>query len=453
MTATQDRMEAQGSRWLDRLARVRLVLATSALVFAGLWLTGTLAALPAFVAFALIAIASLAVGADSGRRAAGSEDAPAPREREPLIEAVLAGLPDPAVALDARSDVVAFNAQALALAPALRSGGPVSLALRVPEVLDAIRRAQASHGIERAEFFQRVPQERWYEAIVTPIAARAATPDLLLLALHDLSPLRRVEEMRADFIANASHELRTPLAALSGFIDTLKGPARDDAAARVRFLDIMQGQANRMARLIDDLLSLSRIELNAHLRPDRDIDLAAIVRQVVDGLQTLARDRSVAVEVSPARVREPARECAQICRLRQARRGRARNGRYSGRQARGACGGARSWSRDCAGASAAVDRALLPRGRGGQPRAGRHRPGPRAGQAHSQPPRRAAHHREHARPGRHVHRASASGVGWVDARESGRKPIAVPWPGELMGFASLNPSYEVPCHPTVIEAS
>src|SRR5437764_794537 len=300
MTATQDRVEAQGSRWLDRLARVRLVLATSALVFAGLWLTGTLAALPAFVAFALIAIASLAVGADSGRRAAGSEDAPAPREREPLIEAVLAGLPDPAVALDARSDVVAFNAQALALAPALRSGGPVSLALRVPEVLDAIRRAQASHGIERAEFFQRVPQERWYEAIVTPIAARAATPDLLLLALHDLSPLRRVEEMRADFIANASHELRTPLAALSGFIDTLKGPARDDAAARVRFLDIMQGQANRMARLIDDLLSLSRIELNAHLRPDRDIDLAAIVRQVVDGLQTLARDRSVAVEVSPA---------------------------------------------------------------------------------------------------------------------------------------------------------
>src|SRR5437588_8934453 len=128
MTATQDRVEAQRSRWIDRLARVRLVLATSVLVFAGLWLTGTLAALPALVALALIAIASLAVGADSGRRATGADDVPAAREREPLIEAVLAGLPDPVVALDARGDVVAFNAQALALAPALRSGGPVSLA-------------------------------------------------------------------------------------------------------------------------------------------------------------------------------------------------------------------------------------------------------------------------------------------------------------------------------------
>ena len=101
--------------------------------------------------------------------------------------------------------------------------------------------------------------------------------------------------MRADFVANASHELRTPLAALSGFIETLQGSARDDTKARERFLAIMQEQARRMARLIDDLLSLSRIELNAHLRPDKPVDLVAIVRQVVDGLQTLARDRGVTV--------------------------------------------------------------------------------------------------------------------------------------------------------------
>ena len=81
--------------------------------------------------------------------------------------------------------------------------------------------------------------------------------------------------MRADFVANASHELRTPLAALSGFIETLQGPARDDTAARERFLDIMKAQATRMARLIDDLLSLSRIELNAHVRPDTPVDLVA----------------------------------------------------------------------------------------------------------------------------------------------------------------------------------
>jgi two-component system phosphate regulon sensor histidine kinase PhoR len=123
---------------------------------------------------------------------------------------------------------------------------------------------------------------------------------MVLLTFRDLTPLRRAEEMRADFVANASHELRTPLAALSGFIETLQGPAREDAKARERFLDIMQEQARRMARLIDDLLSLSRIELNAHRQPDTPIDLAPIVGQVVDSLQTLARDRAVMVNVEAA---------------------------------------------------------------------------------------------------------------------------------------------------------
>ena len=87
--------------------------------------------------------------------------------------------------------------------------------------------------MQRVEFFVRVPVERWYEAIATPITlaqAAGAASALVLMTFHDLTPLRRVEEMRADFVANASHELRTPLAALSGFIETLRGPARDDAA-------------------------------------------------------------------------------------------------------------------------------------------------------------------------------------------------------------------------------
>ena len=129
-------------------------------------------------------------------------------------------------------------------------------------------------------------------------AGEGVPSDLLLMTFNDLTPLRRVEEMRADFIANASHELRTPLAALLGFIETLQGRAKDDPAAREKFLAIMQAQATRMARLIDDLLSLSRIELNAHLQPSTPVDLASIVRQVVDGLQMLARDREVEIKVS-----------------------------------------------------------------------------------------------------------------------------------------------------------
>jgi two-component system phosphate regulon sensor histidine kinase PhoR len=121
--------------------------------------------------------------------------------------------------------------------------------------------------------------------------------DGVLVTFRDLTPIRRVEDMRVDFVANVSHELRTPLAALSGFIETLKGAARNDTAARERFLDIMEAQARRMARLIDDLLSLSRIELSAHVRPQTRVELLPIVRQVADALQTLARDRGVSVSI------------------------------------------------------------------------------------------------------------------------------------------------------------
>jgi two-component system phosphate regulon sensor histidine kinase PhoR len=222
-----------------------------------------------------------------------------------LIEAVITGLPDPVVVLDNEGRVVALNTPANALAPALRKGEPASFALRMPEIVEAIRQATATGGeAQRVEFAERIPLDRWYEAHVMPVMLRrTGRPDLVMMTFHDQTPLRRVEEMRADFVANASHELRTPLATLTGFVETLQGPARNDAAARERFLAIMKQQADRMARLIDDLLSLSRIELNAHRRPDTPVDLISVVRQVADGLQTLARSRNV--EISIAAPKEP----------------------------------------------------------------------------------------------------------------------------------------------------
>jgi two-component system, OmpR family, phosphate regulon sensor histidine kinase PhoR len=218
-----------------------------------------------------------------------------------LIEQLIGGLPGAAIVLDREGRVIAFNEAATGIAPALQRGEPALIALRMPDLVDAIRRAAKRREPQRVEFFERVPLDRWFEAFVTPV--RLATGgegaiDILLMTFNDLTPLRRVEEMRADFIANASHELRTPLAALLGFIETLQGTARDDTEARAKFLAIMQGQATRMARLIDDLLSLSRIELNVHLQPNTPVDLAPIVRQVVDGLQTLARDRGVEIKVA-----------------------------------------------------------------------------------------------------------------------------------------------------------
>jgi two-component system phosphate regulon sensor histidine kinase PhoR len=300
MTATTDKEEQAAGRWLDRLRPIRPVLVTAAALFGALWVFGLLSPLPALAGLVLMVAAALigAAGASAARQAAARAEPLAGRADDALIEAVLSGLPDPVVALDRQGAVVALNARASAIAPALRRGEPLSLGLRNPEVLDAVRRSGVSGKVERAEFIVRVPVESWYEAIAVPVApASDPASKLVLMTFHDLTPLRRVEEMRADFVANASHELRTPLAALSGFIDTLRGPAREDAAARERFLVIMEAQATRMARLIGDLLSLSRIELNEHRRPDGEVDLVAILRQVIDGLQTLARDRDVEVHL------------------------------------------------------------------------------------------------------------------------------------------------------------
>ncbi len=290
---------ASGSR---QSRGIRLVVLSAAIVFAGLAIGGVLAVVYAIAGFGVVAIAALiALRAEEGSSSLVRPVAVTARDDDPL-RAVVAGLPDPVIALDREGRVIALNEQARTLAPALRQGEPVALALRMPELVEAVGRALARGEDQRIQYSERGPLDRWFETIVMPVKRDPglSRPDLVLLTFHDLTPLRRVEEMRADFVANASHELRTPLAALSGFIETLQGSARDDTKARERFLAIMQEQARRMARLIDDLLSLSRIELNAHRRPDTAIDLVPIVRQVVDSLETLARDRGVTVNITAA---------------------------------------------------------------------------------------------------------------------------------------------------------
>jgi two-component system phosphate regulon sensor histidine kinase PhoR len=182
----------------------------------------------------------------------------------------------------------------------LRQNELAQFALRSPEIITALREAIASAEVRRATYLDHVPVDRWIELIITPVTMPTlfgGTDTCILMTFHDQTPLRRIEEMRADFVANASHELRTPLAALSGFIDTLQGPAKDDTKARERFLGIMHAQATRMARLIDDLLSLSRVELSAQVRPEALVDLVPILRQVADGLEPLAGERSVKIEM------------------------------------------------------------------------------------------------------------------------------------------------------------
>ena len=288
------------SPWPDRLRHAAIILLAAGLALAVVVIFGELSPVRAAAIFICIAAAAL-VPWRLHDAATSREDVRGVNPIETAaVSAIVSGMPDPAVLLDRAGRVVHLNAAAAQLAPALRKNELAQFALRSPEIISALREAIATTEARRATYLDHVPVDRWMELIITPVPVPTlfgGTDKCMLMTFHDLTPLRRVEEMRADFVANASHELRTPLAALSGFIDTLQGPARDDPRARERFLGIMHIQATRMARLIDDLLSLSRVELSAHVRPDTLVDIVPIIRTVADGLEPLARERQVVIDV------------------------------------------------------------------------------------------------------------------------------------------------------------
>ena len=183
-------------------------------------------------------------------------------------------LPHPVVALAAGGLMRHANGAAQNLL-----GDALPALLRHPLLVQALDRLEGA-GVHSVDLAMDVPVRRVLRVAMR--ADRRVGGGLILLSLADRTEQEAVERMRADFVANASHELRTPLASLIGFIETLQGPAADDAPARVRFLAIMEAQAARMCRLIDNLLSLSRIQMHEHRRPDGTVPPAPLLRRVAD---------------------------------------------------------------------------------------------------------------------------------------------------------------------------
>ncbi len=207
-------------------------------------------------------------------------------------------MPDPTLIVDGNAVVVAANHMVINLFEAPSVGDHLSLVLRTPAVLDAVAAAQRGEGASTVQHVMRTPVPRSYEISVSPLSN-----NYVILLIRDLTHAENVERMRTDFVANASHELRTPLASISGFIETLQGSAKNDPKARAQFLGVMKAQADRMSQLIDDLLSLSRIELTEHVAPHAEADLAAIARSAVDLLSSLTKENNCAIVVSlPAKL-------------------------------------------------------------------------------------------------------------------------------------------------------
>ncbi len=198
---------------------------------------------------------------------------------------------DPDDLIDRR--FVFANAAARDLFRITRESGPLATAVRAPEVLEAVDEALFGKVTGEAAYQPGGAQDRVWRALAQPLTTDGDGGNLALLFFRDETEVRRAERTRADFLANASHELRTPLASLTGFIETLRGHAREDEAARDKFLAIMQIQAERMRRLIEDLMSLSRIELNEHVPPLGKVDISLATIDVLDALGPIAAERCV----------------------------------------------------------------------------------------------------------------------------------------------------------------
>ncbi|MBF0166323.1 MAG: PAS domain-containing protein [Alphaproteobacteria bacterium] len=216
-------------------------------------------------------------------------------------ETVLDCLPDPLLLLDDKRRVVRANLTARKLFGRDLKGRDLAQFLRDPELLDAVDTVLAEGPGQEISFESPGTVHRIFLARIEPLPVKALDDAKALLTFHDISALKRIEQMRADFVANASHELRTPLATLSGFIETLQGPARNDAEAHEKFLAIMHEQTTRMSRLVQDLLSLSRVELNELTPPTDGVNLADLLSSVADGLQLAAKtkDETLLLKIAP----------------------------------------------------------------------------------------------------------------------------------------------------------
>ncbi|MCI9866550.1 phosphate regulon sensor histidine kinase PhoR [Rhizobium skierniewicense] len=214
------------------------------------------------------------------------------------VRSGLAALDMPVFILDRNASVLFENAAAERAFGTLPAGSHISGRMRSPGLLDVIREAIATGEANQTEHSERLPSERVFIVRIAPaILEGEAATSLYILSFRDVSETRRIDRMRSDFVANASHELRTPLASLRGFIETMQGPARDDPKARERFLGIMLDQATRMSRLVDDLMSLSRLELRANIAPDQKVDLVPLLGHVRDALLPLAEDLDVTINL------------------------------------------------------------------------------------------------------------------------------------------------------------
>ena len=293
-SGSSENATSQGPRERIFAAR-RVLVAAGVLMLIGGFLFDVPLALALAGIAALVVVAALPLSSRAAQARRDAQRASPPIWPDTSMKATVEALPRPGFILDGGGMVRYANQQAAWLFAATRVGDPLTNTFRRPEFADAVEDAGA--GQSTSVEFREPGATTSYLAHLSPLRSPGGAVGFILVTFDDVSDRLAITRMRADFVANASHELRTPLASLTGFIETLLGPARNDPEATGKFLRIMLEQALRMRRLIDDLLSLSRAEMRAHSRPTGSADLVSVLHQARDAMQPLAAECSVALSV------------------------------------------------------------------------------------------------------------------------------------------------------------
>lgn len=282
---------------LPRLKAERWVLALSAVLALLAALAGIhiLAILPFWI---VLVAALLSRGAPSEPPLPAGVVTTAEKRKDPLVP-LLNALDMPVLVVAEDETVLFQNIAAEKAFGTIPQDSYLSARVRSPGILDMVRETIATGKVNQIEHTERLPSDAVYIVRVAPadLGADGSSRRVFLLTYRDISQTRRIDRMRSDFVANASHELRTPLASLRGFIETLEGPARNDPKAQEKFFGIMHEQVTRMSRLVDDLLSLSRLELKSHIAPEDTVDLIPLLGHVRDSLVPLARELDVTISL------------------------------------------------------------------------------------------------------------------------------------------------------------
>jgi two-component system, OmpR family, phosphate regulon sensor histidine kinase PhoR len=290
-----------GERLELAIARVqarRVELALAAALTALFVIAGGLSLSVAVLGLAAAAVlaASWPASGDMARTGQSTQTA---TEDGQVWRLVVDAVSEPTVALDSDGQIVHANRLAEEQF-GRRRGSHLASMNRAPELLAAVEDVLESRQARAVELQARVPVERRLMAMVVPLAATSTAPGApsVIITFRDLTEQDRLARMRADFVANASHELRTPLASLKGYVETLQSSAKEDPIARERFLKIMGEQAERMSRLVDDLLSLSRVEMREYLPLSGEVELSSVLAEVAQTMEPLAKSAGVALTLS-----------------------------------------------------------------------------------------------------------------------------------------------------------